>query len=154
KHLHPRLIPFAHTVLPVSTVTVMIVLFVGVFMVLLGISANVATLMFARTALRESEIALRSTLGASRRRIVAQLFTESLVLSVLAAGAGLIIARGIMHLIWYEQVTLGQEPPPFWRTGRLAPTPGTVLWAIGLALLGAVLVGLLPALKATGSKVR
>ncbi|HUK63453.1 MAG TPA: ABC transporter permease, partial [Dongiaceae bacterium] len=152
EHLQPRLVPFADTVLPVGTPTVMVVLFAGVFVVLLGISANVAALMFARTALRESEIALRTALGATRGRIVAQLLAESLVLSGAAALAGLLIARGILQFIWYEQVVMGQEPQPFWRTAGLAP--GTVLWALGLACVGAVLTGLLPALKATGAKVR
>ena len=152
QHLQPRLVPFASAVLPVGTPTVMLLMFVGVFVVLLGISVNVASLMFARTALREFEIALRTALGATRGRIVAQLLTESLVLSGAAALAGLLIARGILQFIWYEQVVVGQEPQPFWRTAGLAP--GTVLWAIGLAVVGAVLVGLLPALKATGATAR
>jgi predicted permease len=152
KHLRPRLVPFANTVLPVATATVMLAMFVGVFLVLAAASANVATLMFARTALRESEIVLRTTLGATRRRIIAQLLVESLVLSGAATVAGLFIARGILQLIWYEQVVVGQEPQPFWRNASLAPS--TVLWAIGLAFVGAVLVGLLPALKATKANVR
>lgn len=152
RHLQPRLTPFANTVLPVGTPTVMLVMFTAVFVVLLGISANVATLMFARTALRESEIALRTALGATRSRIIAQLLTESLVLSGAAALAGLLIARGILQFIWYEQEVVGRQPQPFWRSAGLAP--GTVLLAIGLAFVSAVLVGLLPALKATGAKVR
>ncbi len=152
KHLQPRLVPFANTVLPVATTTVMLAMFAGVFVVLLGISANVATLMFARTALRESEIVVRTTLGATRWRIVAQLMVESLVLSSAAALAGLLIAQSILRFIWHQQVVVRQELQPFWRNTTLAPA--TILWAIGLAFVGAVVVGLLPGLKATSGNVR
>jgi len=152
KHLQPRVVPFANVVLPVSTHTVMLAMFAAVFVVLLGVSANVATLMFARTALRESEIVVRATLGATRRRILGQLLAESLVLSTVAAIAGVLIAQGVMRFVWYQQVVVRQEPQPFWRDADLAPA--TLLWAIGLALIGAVLVGLLPGLKATRTDVR
>jgi ABC-type antimicrobial peptide transport system permease subunit len=56
--------------------------------VLLIAGTNVATLMFARTALRESEIVVRNALGASRLRVMGQLFVESLVLSLVSAAAG------------------------------------------------------------------
>lgn len=152
KNLQPRIVPFANTVLPVATTTVMLAMFAGVFIVLLGVSANVATLMFARTALRETEIVVRTTLGATRRRIVAQLLAESLVLSGAASIVGLFIAQGIMRFIWYQQVVVRQELQPFWRNASLAPS--TILYAIGLAIIGAVLVGLLPGLKATSKDVR
>src|SRR6185436_18476933 len=54
--------------------------------------ANIATLVFARTATRETEISVRTALGASRARIAGQLFAEALVMSVLAAGIGLTVA--------------------------------------------------------------
>ncbi len=67
-----------------------------VFVMLLGIcGANVATLVFARTAMREAEITVRTALGASRGRISAQLFAEALVLSGVAALAGLAAARSV-----------------------------------------------------------
>ncbi len=130
----------------------MLAVFGAVFIVLLGVSANVATLMFARTALRESEIVVRTTLGATRRRILGQLLAESLVLSSVAAVAGVLIAQGVLRFVWYQQVVVRQEPQPFWRTADIAPV--TLLWAIGLAFIGAVLVGLLPGLKATRADVR
>lgn len=58
---------------------------------LLVVCTNVATLVYARTASRHSEIAVRTALGASRRRIVAHLFAEALVLCGLAAAAGLAV---------------------------------------------------------------
>jgi putative ABC transport system permease protein len=138
-------------VMPVGTPVIMLAMFALVFVVLLGISANVATLMFARTALRESEIVVRTALGATRGRIVGQLVIEALALTGAATLAGLLVARGILQLIWYQQVVVRQEPQPFWRGSGLEPA--TLLWAIGLALVGAVMVGLLPGLKASGARV-
>jgi predicted permease len=151
EHLLPRVVPFAAFVPPVATSLFLSVIAFGVLAVLLGISANVAALMFARTALRESEIMVRTALGATRRRVVAQLLAESLVLAGAATVAGLLIARGILQLIWYQEVVVGQTAPPFWRDSGLAPA--TVLWAIALAFGGAVLVGLLPGLKATNARM-
>ena len=105
---------------------------------LVVVSANVATLLFARTATRESEIALRSALGASRRRLLLQLVSESLVLTSLATAIGLAAAHwGLgwgMDLFWEVQ----QTTPPFWfRSGLSAPS---VLYASGLAVLGALII--------------
>lgn len=152
EHLQPRVVPFASAVGPNGLPIVVYVMLVGVFLVLLAVSANVATLMFARTALRESEIVVRNALGATRGRVIVQLLVESLVLAGAATLAGMLIAWGILRFLWYQAVVVRQVPWPFWRDADLEPA--TVLWAAGLALIGAVLVGLLPALKATGAKVQ
>ena len=63
------------------------------FLGLLGLcGANIATLVFARTATRDTEISVRTALGASRARIAGQLFAEALVLSSIAAIVGLTVA--------------------------------------------------------------
>src|SRR6185503_727623 len=64
-----------------------------VLLVLTAVCANVATLIFARTAMRESEMVVRHALGASRARVVAQIVTESLVLALAAALLGLVVAQ-------------------------------------------------------------
>ena len=120
-----------------------------VFMMLLGIcGANVATLVFARTALREAEITVRTALGATRSRISAQLFAEALVLSSLGAAAGLVIARSVG--LWGKQMWMEGTgmPRPFWWDDALSPE--TILYAAVLAVLAALIVGVVPALKATG----
>ena len=138
----------AFSALSVGTPTGMLAAFLfiaqGVPLVLLLIACgNVAILLLARTANRSSELALRTALGASRSRIVAQLFVEALVLAFLATGVGLLG----MHLI-VERV----EPRfdlPFWVD--LGVTPEVVLKALALGVASAVFAGVLPALRATGS---
>lgn len=124
-------------------------LFIGL-LVLCG--ANVATLVFARTATRATELSVRSALGASRGRIAGQLFVEALVLSGSAALIGLTFAS--YSLLWVKvKVAEGMgESMMFWWDDRLAPM--TIAYAAGLAGLSALVVGVVPALKATGVKVQ
>ena len=123
-----------------------------VFIMLLGLcGANVATLVFARTATREAEITVRTALGASRGRISAQLFAEALVLSSLAAGAGLLAARVVGQ--WAKgQFVQGIGPTPFWWDDGLSYP--TMLYAVALAVFAALIVGVIPALKATGAQLQ
>ena len=124
-----------------------------VFVLLLAIcGANVATLVFARVAMRESEITVRSALGASRARITAQLFAEALVLSCLGAVAGLLVARFIGAWLTLKFVEASGAPRPFWWNENLSLE--TVLYAGLLAVLSAVIVGVTPALKATGRNLQ
>jgi predicted permease len=116
-----------------------------VLLVLL-ISANVALLMFARAATREGEIVIRSALGASRRRIVSQLFSEALVLGGIAAAVGLAAASaGIRWGLRLVQGELGDLP--FWFDSNLSFP--TIAYTLGLTLLVAVMTGVLPAMKVT-----
>jgi putative ABC transport system permease protein len=114
---------------------------------------NVATLVYARTATRAGELSIRSALGASRRRIVSQLFVEALVLASLSAVVGL-------GLVWYgfdvvDAITAGIGDGggmPFWATrGR---DPWVAAYVVGLTLLAAVVAGVVPGLKATGRGVQ
>lgn len=121
-------------------------------LLLLVLSSNVATMVFARTATRENEIAMRSALGASRGRIVAQLFVEAFVLALAATVVGLtVVARGTTWFTrFFWEVTEGRVP--FWLDSGLSLNATTVLYAVSLAVLGALVAGALPALKATGSR--
>jgi len=120
-------------------------------LLLLGVACtNVGLLLFARTATRSAELAMRTALGASRWRIVSQLFTESLVLAVLAAGAGLLLIDQLSRLLLSG--ALGTVDLlallPWWIDPGV--TLQTVLWALGLAVISAVVAGVVPALKVTG----
>jgi predicted permease len=123
--------------------------FVGL---LLLCGANVATLVFARTVTRDEEISVRTALGASRARIVGQLFVEAMVLTTMAAGLGLAFAY--YALLWVKQtIAAGQGTPIwFWWDDRLSP--GSIAYACVLAVAAAIVVGVVPALKATGPRVQ
>ena len=120
-------------------------------LVLLLACTTVSTLFYARTAIREGEMAVRSALGASRARIISQLFVEALVLASIAATVGLVGADRTMR--WgIEVVAEGNEGIPFWMPPGLDFT--TILFAGGLAVAGAALVSLLPALRVTRTRLQ
>jgi len=125
------------------------VFFIGLLVVC---GANIATLVFARTATREVEISVRTALGASRARVAGQLFAEALVLSTIAAALGL--SFGVYALQWVNRTwTVAQGMRMmFWWNDRLSPE--TYLYAGVLAVVAALIVGVVPALKATGPRVQ
>jgi len=118
----------------------------SLFLVLLAVMCtNIATLVFARTATRTWEITVRSALGASRGRIVAQLFCEALVLASVGTIVGLLLSRVALRFA-LAQVDAGGNLP-FWVDESLSWR--TLLYAAGLTLFGAGIVGILPALRVT-----
>src|SRR5262245_26834493 len=124
----------------------------AIVLLLLGaVSANVATLIFARTAMREPEIVVRHALGASRARVIAQIVTEALVLALASAMLGLVAAQVAVRYAWARATQIVGEALPFWVDLRLEPI--TVAYVLMLALVAAVLIGLLPAMKATRASV-
>ena len=120
-------------------------------LLLLPPCANVAILNYARTVTRQQEFAARHALGASRARIVWQLFIESLVLTAAAAGVALLILRVVSVVVAgrLQQIPGG---PPFWMTFDVSNR--TLLFVGGLAVAGAAMSGLVPALQATGRLAR
>jgi predicted permease len=113
------------------------------------VSGNVALLMFARAATRESEMVVRTALGASRARLVAQFCAESLVLNAVAAEVGLWVAgRALTWGVTTVAVVANDgEWLPFWITPDLPPV--SIAYGVGLALLATAMTGILPALKMT-----
>jgi predicted permease len=121
----------------------------NVFLVLLAalLCGNVAMLLFARAVSRERELVVRSALGASRGRLIMQLFAEALLLSAVGAGVGLLAARFVLAATWttIEAGEFGRLP--FWIDTSLSTT--TILYAAGLTLFAATIVGVVPAFKVT-----
>jgi putative ABC transport system permease protein len=125
----------------------------AIVLLLLGaVSANVATLIFARTAMRESEMVVRHTLGATRARVIAQIVTEGLVLALAAAVLGIVVAQTTVRYALARATQITGDGLPFWVDLKLEPV--TIAYALLLALVAAALIGLLPALKATGATVQ
>ena len=125
-----------------TTLAAFRVLFLGMTMVLLLACANVGNLLLARAAGRRNEIAMRLSLGAGRRRIVRQLLTEGMLLTVIAAGAGLGLAAWLPHVVL--NVLVG-EAAPF-----DIDLDGLVFaYAAALAVVACVTAALAPALHAT-----
>jgi putative ABC transport system permease protein len=148
EHLRAQLVPYTWLFSDPSDLQLGLALGnIFVVMLLVLVSANVALLMFARAATRETEIAVRSALGASRARIVGQLFVEGLVLAGLAVVIGLAAARiGIRSLLATLAADSGRTLP-FWMRDNLTPT--TVIYAGALTILSAAIISILPALKVT-----
>jgi putative ABC transport system permease protein len=122
-----------------------------VLIMLVVVAVNVAILVYARTATRQGEIAVRTALGAARRRVVMQLFTEALALAGLAAFGGIgLLAVGMRQL---ESAVLQVAGGlPFWI--RFGLSVEAILFVIGLTVLAAAIIGIVPALKATGGRVQ
>jgi putative ABC transport system permease protein len=152
--LRPQVVPYTYSFSDMDDPDNALALRIIQYMVsiLLGIvCVNVAILVYARTATRHAEIAVRSALGAGRRRIVAQLFIEALALSGVAAILGLVIvAIGLQQIDAALLQVIG--PLPFWMDFELSPA--SVVYILVLAGVAAAIVGVVPALKATGRHVQ
>jgi predicted permease len=120
-------------------------------LLLVLVCVNVAILVYARTATRQGEIAVRGALGASRLRIVSQLFVEALTLAGVAAAIGVFMISVAIPLLEGEMRAIAGGRLPFWMHFTIALDD--LAYLVGLTLLCAAIVGVLPALKVTGKNV-
>ena len=124
----------------------LLILLGAVSFVLLIACVNVANLQMARLTARRGELSVRMALGAGRRRIVRQLLTEAVVLSLLGASLGVMLA-------WLAiGVTLPLVPQAVLpRLGGIVIDARVMAFCLGLSLVSTLLIGLVPALRVSGA---
>ena len=150
EHLRAKVLPYGKAFFDIGEFGGMgLLVFNSVpLMLLVLISATVALLLFARAATRESELAVRSALGAPRGRIVTQLFIEALVLGGVAAALGVAATNlGLQWVIRVVEAEMLNGGVPFWISDRVSPT--TIFYTAGLTVLAALVSGLAPAFTIT-----
>ena len=129
-----------------SVRTLLLILLGAVSFVLLIACVNVANLQMARLTARRGELSVRMALGAGRRRIVRQLLTEAVVLSLLGASLGVMLAQIAIH------VTLPLVPQfALPRLGGIVIDARVMAFCLGLSLVSTLLIGLVPALRVSGA---
>ena len=144
------LVPWRGTVQqPLEAVLVTGPLFCAFGLILLIGCANVANLLLARSVARQREIGIRLSLGASRRRIVRQLLTESLLLALGAAAAGYAVSRVALRAL--VDALLTSWPPEIGDIQLLVPDSDwrVLLFLVLGAVVSALFFGLVPSLQAT-----
>ena len=127
--------------------TPLLILLGAVALVLLIACANIANLVLAKMLSRRKEIAIRSALGASRRRLLQQVLAETVLLAMGGGMLGLIVARfGTLFVVKF----VGNELP---RSSQIGLDARVLAFTLGLSLVTGILAGLLPALRFTREDV-
>jgi putative ABC transport system permease protein len=117
-------------------------------LVLLIACVTLANLLLAQSATREKEMSIRAAMGAGRGRIVRQLLTESLLLSIMGGALGLVVA-------YWGRTALWSFRPPFLgnATIDLSFEPRVLLFTAGVSLLTGILFGLTPAIRVSSTNL-
>ncbi|PYR88009.1 MAG: permease [Acidobacteria bacterium] len=133
---------------PNVVVTLSSILMIVVAIVLLIACANIANLLLARASKRRREVAIRIALGANRTRLIRQLLTESVLLSLAGGGAGLLLAYWCLSAL-----VAAKLPLPFPIDDSLSLDPRVLAFTAVLAIATGLLFGLAPAIQASKADV-
>ena len=125
--------------------TALLVLMSMVGLVLLIACANVANLLIARAFMRQKEMAVRLSLGASRGRLIGQMLVESMVLSFAGGAAGLVLAAVLTRALLALMPSQGSSPLLI----SASPDPRILAFTLGLTFVTGIVFGLVPALRAS-----
>jgi predicted permease len=136
-----------HEALTGDVRTALLVVLGAVGLLLLIACANVANLQLARATLRERELAVRAALGAGPGRLVRQLLTESVVLAAVGGALGLGMA------VWGTKALVGVSLKQLPRLSEVRVDSEVLAFATGATLLTGLLFGLLPALRASSTRL-
>jgi predicted permease len=142
--------PLSH---PVPLPNNLIVIVAGLFLFLAGLilllaGVNVANILLVRATVREGEMAIRAAMGASRTRLIGQVFIESLVLAMLGAAGGMVL--GTWATRWISDLRLASVVPV---TLDFAVDWRVIAYTVGVAISTGVVVGLWPAMRVARTSV-
>jgi putative ABC transport system permease protein len=142
KERNRRLIPLHERVIGEAR-PALLILFGAVGLVLLVACANFSSLLLARSAARQQELAIRSALGAVRSRLVRQVLTESVLLAILGGAGGLVLA------MWGVDFLMALKPADFPLVATVSIDRWVLAFTFGVSVLTGIVFGLVPALSSS-----
>lgn len=126
----------------------LVLLLGGVGFVLLMACVNLANLLLARSSVRQREMAIRSALGAARRRLITQTLVETVMLSCLGGALALAVVN------WSLQALLSLAPADMPRVGEIRADAAVLVFTFALSLLTGIAIGIVPALTASSPQLQ
>ena len=139
-------VPF-HTMVTYNIRWLLLLVSAGVICVLLIACANVANLLLARAASREKEIAIRLAMGATRGRLIRQVLTESVLISLIGGALGMLVA------LWGTHALISLNPQGIPRANEIGVDRNVLLFALAASVAAGILFGLVPALQSSKANV-